>query len=174
MGFLILVRQYLYIETGPWSLQTQQAILQTYTSYVSLWCGFYIFSIITFLTLDQSYCKGVLRIYVFLTIPFASLIVSVGTRGQFQCPIRRLIIRSRKVSMVRNWYLELLDRVEIWQFSSWAASQMSRRYNCFYESHGLRYFHEVLRNVVFWDIETSPGIFNGLLLMGSAFSDRKE
>ena len=120
-----------------------------------------IFSIITFLTQDQSYCKGVLRIYVFLTIPFASLIVSVGTRGQFQCPIRRLIIRSRKVSMVRNWYLDLLDCVEIWQFYSRAASLMSRRYNCFYESHGFRYFMRSYRM-------TSSGILKRTLEFSAA------
>ena len=37
------------------------------------------------------------------------------TRAPFQYPIRRLIVRSRKVSKPRDFYLELSDRSEIWQ-----------------------------------------------------------
>ena len=42
-------------------------------------------------------------------------VTSLETRAPFQYPIRRLIVRSRKVSKPRDSYLELSDRSEIWQ-----------------------------------------------------------
>ena len=44
-----------------------------------------------------------------------SLWISPVTRGPFQYPIRRLTVRSHKVSKARDLYLELYDRSEIWQ-----------------------------------------------------------
>ena len=53
----------------------------------------------------------------------------------FQHPIRRLIVRSREVSMPRNLYLEQSDRCEIWQ-APWQhccrrACQISQWYDNF-------------------------------------------
>ena len=49
----------------------------------------------------------------------------------FQYSIRRLIVRSRKVSKPRDLYLELADRSEIWQehrqHCCWCACQISER-----------------------------------------------
>ena len=37
------------------------------------------------------------------------------TKALFQYPIRRFIVRSRKISKPRDLYLELIDRSKIWQ-----------------------------------------------------------
>ena len=47
----------------------------------------------------------------------ASLPHRITPRALFQYPIRRLIVRSRKVSNPWDLYLELSDRSEIWQIS---------------------------------------------------------
>ena len=51
----------------------------------------------------------------------------------FQYPIRRLIVRSRKVSNPRDLYLESYDRSEIWQRCR-CACQISNSFN--YQSRG--------------------------------------
>ena len=45
-------------------------------------------------------------------------------QGPFQHPIRRLIVRSRKVSKPWDLYLELSDRSEIWQAPGQHAAQV--------------------------------------------------
>ena len=61
--------------------------------------------------------------------------------AQFQYPIRRLIVRSHKVSKPRYLYLELSGRSEIWQTPRQqgcrGACQISKRYdNLNYQSRG--------------------------------------
>ena len=52
-------------------------------------------------------------------------------RALFHYPIRRLIVRSHKVSKPRDLHLELYDRPEIWQAPRqqccWCACQISKR-----------------------------------------------
>ena len=57
-------------------------------------------------------------------------------RARFQYPIRRLIVRSHKVSKPRDLYLELYDRSEIrqapWQHCCRGDCQISKRYEHFH------------------------------------------
>ena len=66
------------------------------------------------------------------------------TRTLFQCPIRRLIVRSRKISKQRGFdlYSELSDRSEIWLAA--CACQISKRYQ--YLNNRFRTF-ETLRDL---------------------------
>ena len=81
------------------------------------------------------------------------------TRVPFQYPIRRLIVRSRKVSKPRDLYLESSDRSEIWQAPRQqccrSASQISKRCDNFnYQSRGF----EALRDLT---IRRLIGYWNG-------------
>ena len=63
------------------------------------------------------------------------LYIESGPRAPFQYPIRRLIVRSHKVSKPRYLYLELSDRSAIWQAPRQhccrGACQISKRYEHF-------------------------------------------
>ena len=52
-----------------------------------------------------------------ITLSSASTYIepNVVNKALFQYPIRRLIVISRKISKPRDFYLELFDRIEIWQ-----------------------------------------------------------
>ena len=52
-----------------------------------------------------------------ITLSSASTYIepNVVNKALFQYPIRRLIVRSRKVSKPRDFYLGLFDHIEIWQ-----------------------------------------------------------
>ena len=82
--------------------------------------------------------------------------------GPFQYPIRRLIVRSRKVSKPPDLYLESSDRSEFWQAPRQqccrSASQISKRCdNLNYQSRGF----ETLRDLT---IRRLIGYWNGGLI----------
>ena len=81
----------------------------------------------------------------------------------FQYPIRRLTVRSRKVSKSRDLYLELSDRCEIWQAPRQqgcrSACQISKRCdNLNYQSRGL----DTSRDLT---IRRLIGYWNGALVL---------
>ena len=85
-------------------------------------------------------------------------IMSMGTRAPFQYPIRRLTVRSRKVSKTRDLYLELPDRSEIWQAprqqSCRSACQISKRCdNLNYQSRGFETSRDltIRRLIGYWN-----------------------
>ena len=79
----------------------------------------------------------------------------------FQYPIRRLIVRPRKVSKPRDLYLELSDRSEIWQAPRQhccrGACQISKRYEHFKTRSPA---FETLRDFTIWRL---IGYWNGPL-----------
>ena len=79
---------------------------------------------------------NVLRLKTLRELSVTSAIIgNMATRAPFQYPIRRLIVRSRKVSKPRDLYLELSDRSEIWQAPRQqccrGACQISKRHEHF-------------------------------------------
>ena len=88
--------------------------------------------------------------------------VSVGIWAPFQYPIRRLTVRSRKVSKPPDLYLELSDRSVIWQAPRQqgcrSACQISKRCdNLNYQSRGF----ETSRDLT---IRRLIGYWNGALI----------
>ena len=86
------------------------------------------------------------------------LYIESGPRAPSQYPIRRLFVRSRKVSKPRDLYLELSDRSEIWQalrqHCCRCACQISKRYdNLKYQSRGFETSRYLTKRRLFgyWD-----------------------
>ena len=86
------------------------------------------------------------------------LIVCIASSGPFQYPIRRLVVRSRKVSKPRDLYLELYDRSEIWQAPRQRccrrACQISKRCdNLNYRSRGIENSRDptIRRLIGYWN-----------------------
>ena len=80
------------------------------------------------------------------------------SRASCQNPIRRLTVKSRKVSKPRDLYLELYDRSEIWQAhrqqGSRSACQISKRCdNLNYQSRGFEISWDltIRRLIVYWN-----------------------
>ena len=75
------------------------------------------------------------------------------TQGLFQYPIRRLIVRSREVSI--NLYLKLSDRSKIWQATlQQLACQMSKRCDDLnYQSRGFETWRDltIRRHIGYWN-----------------------
>ena len=87
-------------------------------------------------------------------------------RGPFQYPIRRFIIRSRKVSKARDWVLKCWNHFEIWQaprqqYCRGACQISERSDNSKYKSRGF----ETLRDLT---IRRLIGYWNGALLSPSS------
>ena len=87
--------------------------------------------------------------------------ISMKTWATFQYPIRRLTVRSHKVSKPRDLYLELSDRSEICQAPRQqgcrSACQISKRYAIIWTTNlPASRLHEILRYDVLSDIETGP------------------
>ena len=84
--------------------------------------------------------------------------VELTIRAPSQYPIRRLFVRSRKVSKSRDLYLELSDRYEIWQALRQqccrSACQISKRYdNLKYQSRGFETLRDLTKRRLsgYWD-----------------------
>ena len=85
-------------------------------------------------------------------------VISSGTWAPFQYPMRRLIVRSRKVSKPRDLCLEFSDRSEIWQAPRQhccrCACQISKRCdNLNYQSRGFETSRdlEIRRLIRYWN-----------------------
>ena len=86
---------------------------------------------------------------------------AIGSWSPFQYPIRRLIVRSRKLSKLRNLYLESSHRSERWQAPRQhccrSADQISKRYDNLNQSGGF----ETLQDLT---IKRLIGYWNGALV----------
>ena len=94
------------------------------------------------------------------------------SRAPSQYPIRRLSVRSRKVSKPRDLYLELSDRSEIWQalrqHGCRCACQISKRCNSLkYQSRDFETSRDLTKRrlFVYWD-GAQTAIWSMLLFMG--------
>ena len=90
-------------------------------------------------------------------------------RAPSQYPKRRLSVRSRKVSKLRDLYLESSDRSEIWQALRQqccrCACQISKRYdNLKYQSRGFETLRDLAKRRLFgyWDGALVPEVFYGI------------
>ena len=97
-------------------------------------------------------------------------------RAPSQYPKRRLSVRSRNVSKPRDLYLELSDRLEIWQALGQqccrCACKISKRYdNLKYQSRGFETLRDLTKRRLFgyWDGTRLPsrGIHFTAILMTS-------
>ena len=96
------------------------------------------------------------------TIEYLIRVPLVKPWAPSQYPKRRLSVRSRKVSKLRDLYLELSDRSEIWQALRQqccrCACQISKRYdNLKYQSRGFETLRDLTKRRLFWYWDGAQG-----------------
>ena len=123
------------------------------------------------------WCRSIFDLVFLNQVPFhprALFVVAPNTRAPFQYPIRRLILWSREVSNLRDLYLELPDRSEIWQthrqYCCRSACEILNR--CEYSMRlrdFTRSYDKTSYRILRWDPDLCPSIASFIVYMLGTF-----